>query len=301
MDASRAENPRQRQCLLRHELGRQLRLCAEEAGFLQGGEDQARLQLHPAQDEAERPEDRQRHLLASAPLPPLTDGALGAGCSEPGCGWSPCRRHGEERASPAPRARALWQPVASASLCTSSRFNQVFFFFFSTQDGSGGNLSVLLFLFLTPSTVRHSSSRRPAQSRSPPLCRRCLVSARAGERRPAEGPFARSGGRDAATGASRRWFLPPRPYPGRSRGRGGTLEGMQPRAGAGSPEKGCVRAAMERAPRALDDWKPSRGLAPLPDPAGLRQPNLHQRSNASVSSAGRGSFARLPVPPELPA
>lgn len=174
----RAEDPRQRQRLLRHELRRQLRLRAEEAGFLQGGEDQARLQLHPAQDEAERPEDRQRHLLASAPLPPLTDGALGAGCSQ---AW--CCQQGQERCSPEPRAAsAAGSP--SASLCTSSRFNQVFclvFFFFYTGRQQGGISLSFSFIF-KPSTVRPSSSHRPAQSRSPPLCRRCLVSARAGER-----------------------------------------------------------------------------------------------------------------------
>lgn len=183
----RAEDPRQRQRLLRHELRRQLRLRAEEAGFLQGGEDQARLQLHPAQDEAERPEDRQRHLLASAPLPPLTDGALGAGCSQ---AW--CCRQGQERCSPAPRAAsAAGSP--SASLCTSSRFNQVFclFVFFSTQEGSGGeSLSLLVFFLNLP-----RCDPRPATGLPRAGARLSAVGALC-PREPGsgglEGPFARS-------------------------------------------------------------------------------------------------------------
>lgn len=116
------------------------------------------------------------------------------GQAAPGPAVAGPRATGTARSDPRPhrepgRFGNRWPPP----LCTSSCFNQVFFFFFFPlhRKAAGGNLSVLLFLFFKPSTVRHSSSHRPAQSRSPPLCRRCLVSARAGERRPAEGPFAR--------------------------------------------------------------------------------------------------------------
>lgn len=61
-------------------------------------------------------------------------------------------------------------------------------------------------------------------------------------------------------------------------------------AGARSPvEEGCVRAGTEQAPHALDKWKPACSCS-FDGP----RSNLHQRSNASVSSTGGGSFALCP-------
>lgn len=144
----------------------------------------------------------------------------------------------------------------------------LFFFFFSLQrKAAGGNLSLLLFLFFQ---TFHGASLV-----QPPACPEQEPASAVGAlcpREPGSGGLQRGRLQGSCSGSFPALVLPPRPYPGRSRGRGGMLERIQPRAGAGSPGKGCVRAVMERTPRAHDDWKPSRGLAPLPDAAGLRQP-----------------------------
>lgn len=77
----RAEDPRERQCVLRHELNCQLRLRPEETPFHEGGKGQARSQLDAAPHEAERTQDRQGHLLTGPSCWPA------AGPAFPGSGW----------------------------------------------------------------------------------------------------------------------------------------------------------------------------------------------------------------------
>lgn len=78
----RAEDPRERQCVLRHELNCQLRLRPEETALHEGGKGQARSQLDAAPHEAERTQDRQGHLLTTGP-----SCWPAAGPAFPGSGW----------------------------------------------------------------------------------------------------------------------------------------------------------------------------------------------------------------------
>lgn len=192
------------------------------------------------------------------------------GQAAPGPAVAGPRATGTARSDPRPhrepgRFGNRWPPP----LCTSSCFNQVFFFFFFLYTGrQRGEISLFYYFYFSnlPRCATRPAARLPrAGARLSAVGALC-------PREPGSGGLQRGRLQGSCSGSFPALVLPPRPYPGRSRGRGGTLERIQPRAGAGSPGKGCVRAAMERAPRALDDWKPSRGLAPLPDAAGLRQP-----------------------------
>lgn len=67
---SRASDPRQRQCFLRHELYCQLRLCAEEARLGPTSAGQERGQFDVASHEAEGTENRKRDFLRCTAILP---------------------------------------------------------------------------------------------------------------------------------------------------------------------------------------------------------------------------------------
>lgn len=177
---------------------------------------------------------------------------------------------------PARRGATLTRTESQGALATGGLrlslhklpFQSGLFFFFLYTGRQRGEISLSYYFYFSnlPRCVT-----RPAAGLPRAGARLSAVGALC-PREPGSGGLQRGRLQGSCSGSFPALVLPPRPYPGRSRGRGGTLERIQPRAGAGSPGKGCVRATMERAPRALDDWKPSHGLAPLPDAAGLRQP-----------------------------